>query len=39
MEWFSKRTSIAGPQREKRKLILGWGNVGVPRCVTTAFTT
>ena len=27
------------PQREKRKLILGWGNVGVPRCATTAFTT
>ena len=27
------------PQREKRKLTLGGGNVGVPRCVTTAFTT
>ena len=26
-------------QREKRKLTLGGGNVGVPRCVTTAFTT
>ncbi len=26
------------PRREKRKLTLGGGNVGVPRCVTTAFT-
>ena len=24
--------------KEKRKLSLGWGNVGVARCVTTAFT-
>jgi hypothetical protein len=24
---------------EGAKLIVGWGNVGVPRCATTAFTT
>ena len=25
--------------KERGKLTLGWGNVGVSRCATTAFTT